>query len=94
VPHALTVNRTVVPPPDRDRFFARARALRTHYQSRGCQYWVFEDADVAGAFVEFAEAADARILSDACASAPQMTGRDEVETVSIVRPNMYTEVAL
>ena len=68
VPRALTINRTIVPTPDRDRFFTRARALRTHFQSLGCEYWLFEDADVPGAYIEFAEAKDARTLSDAHAS--------------------------
>jgi len=70
VSHALTMNRTIVPPPDRDRFFTRARALRTHYQSHGCQYWVFEDAALAGAFIEFAEGKDVDALVRACSEAP------------------------
>jgi len=90
VPHALTMNRTIVPTPDRERFLARARALRTHYQSRGCQYWVFEDADIGGAFVEFAEGSDTTTLSDAYASAPV----EPLQLGGDVRPNLYREVTL
>lgn len=84
------MNRTIVPAPDRDRFLTRARALKTHFQSRGCQYWVFEDADIGGAFIEFAEADDAKKLSDAYAAVPG----ESLELASDVRPNMYREVAL
>ena len=85
MPRALTLNRTIVPLPDRERFFTRARELRAHFQSRGCQYWVFEDAALAGAFIEFAEAKDVDALSAAYHSAPE----------SGVNPErIYREVAL
>lgn len=90
MPRALTLNRTVVPAPDRERFMTRARALRTHFQSRGCQYWVFEDADLPGAYIEFAEAADAPTLQAAHASLTL----ESLELGGDIRPNMYREVAL
>jgi hypothetical protein len=62
VSRALTLSRTIVPLPDRERFFTRARELRAQFQSRGCQYWVFEDAALAGAFIEFAEGTDVDAL--------------------------------
>ena len=90
MPNAITMNRTIVPTADRDRFLTRARALKSHFQSRGCQYWVFEDAEISGAFVEFAEADDIKKLSDAQSAVP-------VEPLSLggdVRPNLYREVTL
>jgi hypothetical protein len=84
------MNRTIVPTADRERFLTRARALRTHFQSRGCQYWVFEDAEITGAFVEFTEADDAKKLTEAKASAPT----DSLELGGDVRPNLYREVTL
>src|ERR1700680_1883080 len=58
---------------------AMARALpmlRTHYHWANCQYWVFEDAEVGGAFLEFAEAADQSMLAAAQAAAPDAVGVD------------------
>ena len=79
------MNRTIVPVPDRERFYVRARALRTHFQARGCQYWVFEDAELPGAYIEFAEGEDTAALAAAHASAPD----------SALDPSrMYREVAL
>ena len=82
---ALTLSRTIIPLPDRERFFTRARELRAHFQSRGCQYWVFEDAALAGAFIEFAEGKDVDVLSAAYAAAPESGADPE---------RMYREVAL
>ena len=64
--------------------------LRTHFQSRGCQYWVFEDADLPGAYIEFAEAADANTLEAAHAS----VALDSLELGGDIRRNMYREVTL
>ena len=85
MPRVLTLSRTIVPLPDRDRFFTRARELRAHFQSRGCQYWVFEDASLAGAFIEFAEGKDVDALTAAYTSAPE-SGVDP--------ERIYREVAL
>lgn len=68
---ALTLSRTIVPLPDRERFFTRVRELRAHFQSRGCQYWVFEDAALAGAFIEFAEGKEVDALVRAYREAPE-----------------------
>ena len=79
------MNRTIVPVSDRERFFTRARELRAHFQAQGCQFWVFEDADLPGAFIEFAEGKDTAALAAAHASAPD----------SALDPSrMYREVAL
>lgn len=79
------MNRTIVPVPDRERFFTRARELRVHFQSKGCQYWIFEDAELPGAFIEFAEGKDTASLSAAHASAPD---------TALDPSRMYREVAL
>lgn len=73
---ALTMQRTVVTPGERARFLERARMLRAHYHRANCQYWVFEDAEVGGAFLEFAEAADESMLAAAQAAAPDAVGVD------------------
>ncbi len=65
------MQRTVVPSADRERFLERGRALRTHSHPANCRYWVFEDTEVTGAFLEFAEASDASALTAAQAGAPE-----------------------
>ena len=45
------------------------RAKR-HYAQANCRYWVFEEAALPGAFLEFCEAPDAQTLARAHASAP------------------------
>jgi hypothetical protein len=65
------MQRTVVPPGDRARFFERARLRETHYVNAGCQFWVFEEAALPGAFIEFTEARDADALKRAHAAAPE-----------------------
>ena len=70
MPRSLTIHRTVVPPPDRLKFFERLRAKEAHYRDAGCRFWVFEEQALPGAFVEFCEADDATILSAAHAAAP------------------------
>ena len=67
---ALTIQRSVIPAADRARHLERLRAKRDHYRSRQCRYWVFEEAGVHGAFLEFVEADSAETLTAAHASAP------------------------
>lgn len=69
MPRALSMQRTVVPPGDRARFLARVKAREAHYTSVGCQFWLFEEAALAGAFIEFTEAPDISTLRQAHASA-------------------------
>lgn len=68
---SLVMQRTIVTPGDRDRFLDRARQQREHYTSRRCRYWVFEEAELPGAFIEFAESEDAAALAAALAAAPE-----------------------
>ena len=67
---ALTIQRSVVPASDRARQLERLRAKRDHYRSKQCRFWVFEEASVHGAFLEFVEADSGDMLLAAHASAP------------------------
>jgi len=66
----LTIQRTLVIPPDRAKFALRLQRTHAYYLSVGCRYWVFEETGLPGAFLEFFEAPDAATLSRAHASAP------------------------
>lgn len=68
---ALSVQRTLVTPPERDRFFERMKRKQEHYQRANCHFWVFEEASLPGAFLEFVEAPDADTLARAHAAAPE-----------------------
>jgi hypothetical protein len=67
---ALTIQRSIIPVADRAKNLERLRAKRDHYRSKQCRYWVFEEAGVHGAFLEFVEADSAAVLTAAHAAAP------------------------
>lgn len=71
MPRALSMQRTVVPPGERAKFLERAKARELHYTGAGCQFWLFEEAALAGAFMEFTEARDVDTLKRAHATAPE-----------------------
>jgi hypothetical protein len=71
VGRSLVMQRTIVTPGERDRFFERARQRRTHYASQRCRYWLFEESELSGAFIEFAESDDPAVLVAALAGAPE-----------------------
>lgn len=71
MPRSLTMQRTVVRPADRAKFLERARAKEAHYTAAGCRFWLFEEAALHGAFIEFCEANDAQTLTAAHAAAPE-----------------------
>ncbi len=71
MPRVLSMQRTVVTPHDRAKFLEHARVRQTHYTNAGCQWWLFEEAALPGAFVEFTEARDADTLRHAHASAAE-----------------------
>jgi hypothetical protein len=71
VPRALTIQRTLVTPPDRQRFHEKLRRKQEHYAKANCRFWAFEEAGLKGAFLEFVEAGDADTLARALASAPE-----------------------
>lgn len=81
----LSVQRTLVTPPDRDRYEERLKRKREYYGQANCRFWVFEEASLPGAFLEFFEAADAETLVRAHAGAPE----------PVLDPNrIYREVEL
>ena len=67
---ALTIKRTVVPPAERKKYLERLRKRRDYYKRANCSFWAFEESGLAGAFIEFTEAADANTLGAAHANAP------------------------
>lgn len=67
---ALTLQRTLVPKGDREKYFERIRRKRDHYTAARCRFWVFEEASLPGAFIEFYEADDPESLARAHAAAP------------------------
>lgn len=82
---ALTIQRTLVTPPERERFQEKLRRKQEYYTKANCRFWVFEETGLPGAFLEFFEAADAQTLARAHASAPE----------PVLDPNrVYVEVEL
>ena len=71
MPRALTVQRTLVTPPERKKFAERLKRNREYYAQANCRYWVFEEAGLPGAFLEFYEAPDPQTLARAHAAAPE-----------------------
>lgn len=71
MPRALSMQRTVVPPGGRAKFLERACARAAHYRGAGCQFWLFEEEALPGAFIEFTEARDTGTLKEAHASATE-----------------------
>ena len=71
MPRAISMRQTVVPAADRDEFLERASRSRAQYSGRGCRYWLFEEATLPGAYVEFFEATDRPTLLAAHSDAPQ-----------------------
>ena len=69
MPRAMTIQRSIIPAADRARQLQRLRAKRDHYRGMQCRYWVFEEAAVKGAFLEFVEADSADALTAAHAGA-------------------------
>ena len=55
MPRSLSVQRTVVPVGEREKYLERARRRREHYKRANCSFWLFEDSGLPGAFVEFTE---------------------------------------
>jgi hypothetical protein len=69
VPRAVSMRHTVVPSADREDFRTRARESRAHYAKSGCRYWLYEEGQMPGAYVEFFEATDRETLARAHKSA-------------------------
>jgi hypothetical protein len=82
---ALALQRTIVTPAERARFLERGRQLRDHYAAQECRYWIFEDSQLPGAFIELTEAGGVPALSAALAGAQEF----------VIDPaRVYQEVAL
>jgi hypothetical protein len=82
---ALTIQRTLVTPPDRERFHQRLKKKQAYYAKANVRFWAFEEAGLPGAFLEFFEANDPETLARAHAGAPE----------PVLDPNrVYTEVEL
>lgn len=82
---ALTIQRTLVTPPDRAKFHEKLQRKREYYAKANCRFWAFEEAGLPGAFLEFFEADDPVTLARAHAAAPQ----------PVLDPNrVYMEVEL
>jgi hypothetical protein len=71
MPRALTLQRSIVPLADRKKYLERVQARRTYYMGVNCQFWVFAESDLPGAYIEFIEAPDAATLAAELASAPE-----------------------
>lgn len=85
MPRAISMRHTIVPSHEREEFRDRARTALTHYSGNGCRYWLFEEASLPGAFVEFFEANDRDTLLRAHRDAPQPV---------LESARMYVEVEL
>jgi|GEM_PF-275714 len=70
MPVVLTIQRTTVPASEREKYFERIRASRSHYAAANCRFRVFEEGGLQGAFIEFIEADDETTLTVANANAP------------------------
>jgi hypothetical protein len=70
MPRALTIQRTTVPASERERYFEKVKACRSHYAAANCRFYVFEEASLPGAFIEFTEADDQTTLAVAHANSP------------------------
>jgi hypothetical protein len=70
MPRALTIQRTTVPASEREKYFEKLRACRSHYAAANCRFYVFEEASLPGAFIEFTEADDQTTLTVAHANSP------------------------
>ena len=71
---ALTLQRSIVPLHQRKEYIARLHDRREHYARANCRFWVFEEAGLPGAFLEFAEAGDPATLAAAHSAAPGAMG--------------------
>ena len=71
---ALTLQRSIVPMHQRKDYIQRLKDRRDHYARARCQFFVFEEVGLPGAFIEFAEAADAATLAAAHSAAPGAMG--------------------
>ena len=85
MPRALSIKRSIVPLAERAKYLERLKARQEYYQRLNCEFRVFEEAALTGAFIEFVEAADAATVEAAHTAAPE----------PVLDPaRIYTEVEL
>ena len=75
MPRVLTMQRSIVPKLDRQKFLDRLPQKKAYFQRSRCRYWVFEDVELTGAFIEFMEADDLETLLAARADSPERNER-------------------
>jgi hypothetical protein len=68
---SLTIQRSIVPLSERKKYMNKLRARKAYYLSADCRFQVFEETDLAGAFIEFIEAEDPAVLARALQEAPE-----------------------
>lgn len=65
MPRLLTIHRAIVTLSERQRYLEKLKTRKAHYSAAGCNFWVFEEVGLPGAFIEFTEATESRTLADA-----------------------------
>lgn len=65
----LTIHRAIVTLSERQRYLEKLKTRKAHYSAAGCNFWVFEEVGLPGAFIEFTEATEAKKLGEAHQSA-------------------------
>lgn len=61
----LTIHRAIVTVTERQRYLEKLKARKAHYTAAGCNFWVFEEVALPGAFIEFTESTESKKLADA-----------------------------
>ena len=69
---SLVMKRTIVPLPERAKYVQKLQKRKTYYASAGCNFWVFEESALNGAFIDFTEAPDRETLQAALAGASDL----------------------
>lgn len=67
---AVSMRHTIVPSSERAEFREKAGRSKAHYAGAGCQYWLFEESSLPGAYVEFFEADSPDVLRRAHRDGP------------------------
>lgn len=74
MPRTLAMQRTIVPAADRRKYIERLPERRSYYENAGCKFWVFEEIDLAGAYIEFIEAPNSATLTAALEGTTDKSG--------------------
>lgn len=82
---SLTLRRVTIPPQQRDRYYQQISERARHYAISDCRFWVFEDVEMPGVFIEFVEADDDVTLIAAQQAAPGQV---------VSQPSIYHKVEI